>query len=311
MSEVRPEVPCPFCSRAAPKALRARDTNQPGISSDEVFDYYRCGACGLWFLSPVPADLEDRYPQEYYALPARPQFETGMDAEVYKLNLLRPHQPTGSLLEIGPACGFFAGAAKRAGYDVSVIEMNAACCRYMREEVGIQVHESSDIVGTLRSLPKFDVIALWHVIEHLPDPWEVLRGAADRLNDGGVLVFATPSPDAIQFRLLRSLWTHLDAPRHVFLLPMQQMVSFVRGLGLQVQEATCLDEGSLYWNKFGWEQSVRHLSTQRQRTLSRVGRLAAAIAGPFDRIEGAGAAYTIFATKGRMPPVSTIEGGTD
>ena len=245
----------------------------------------------------MPTDLEERYPEEYYTLPDPAHFETGMNAEGYKVDLLRPYRPTGTLLEIGPACGYFAGAAKRAGYDVSVIEMNAACCTYMREQVGLRVHQSADIVGTLRSISKFDVIALWHVIEHLPNPWEVLRAAADRLNAGGVLAFATPNPDAIQFRILRSRWTHLDAPRHVFLLPMPQMVSFLRGLGLHLEEATCLDEGSLYWNGFGWEQSLRHLSTKGQRTLSRLGRLVATVAAPLDRSNGAGSAYTILARK--------------
>jgi 2-polyprenyl-3-methyl-5-hydroxy-6-metoxy-1,4-benzoquinol methylase len=277
--------------------LRARDTNRPQVGGDERFDYYRCGACGLWFLSPVPADLQDRYPEEYYTLPGPEQFARGMDAEAYKVDLLRSHRPTGTLLELGPACGYFAGAAKRAGYDVSVIEMNAACCNYMRERVGIKVNESADIVGTLRSLPKFDIIALWHVIEHLPNPWEVLRAAADQLTDGGILVFATPNPDALQFKALRSHWTHLDAPRHVFLLPINQMVSYVRGLGLLLEEATCLDAGSLYWSTFGWEQSLEHLAHRGKRFLNWAGKLIATTATPLETAEGAGAAYTIVAVK--------------
>jgi protein-L-isoaspartate O-methyltransferase len=290
---------CPFCHQDAPKVLQAKDTNRVGVGRPgERFDYYRCSSCQLWFLHPVPDDLVDRYPSEYYSLPGPEQFAEGMRAEAYKVDLLRPHRDRGSLLEIGPACGYFAGAAAAAGYDVSVIEMNPACCAYMRDRLGIRVHQSDDIVGVLRTLPRFDVIALWHVIEHLPDPWSVLRAAAERLSDGGVLAFATPNPDALQFRILRSAWTHLDAPRHVYLLPSRHMVSFVSGLGLTVQDVTSLDAGSIHWNLFGWEESFAHFAPRGRRYLRRIARGVARIAAPLETKQLAGSAYTLIARSG-------------
>jgi 2-polyprenyl-3-methyl-5-hydroxy-6-metoxy-1,4-benzoquinol methylase len=287
---------CPFCDSSCERALTARDTNH-FASSGETFDYYRCAACGLWFLSPVPADLHTRYPEDYYTLPTREQFEAGFAPERYKVDLLRAHRPQGSLLEIGPASGYFAGAAKRAGYDVSVIEMDPRCCDYMRAYGGIGVHQSADVPGTLRTLPSFDVIALWHVIEHLPDPWATLRAIADRLAPGGVMAFATPNPDALQFQLLGARWTHLDAPRHVYLLPIQQMTSFVRGLGLRVLEVTCRDEGSLHWNEFGWEHSIGHLWMRQRWRLGKLGKAIGTLTAPLEERGAKGSAYTLLAIK--------------
>jgi 2-polyprenyl-3-methyl-5-hydroxy-6-metoxy-1,4-benzoquinol methylase len=75
---------------------------------------------------------------------------------------------------------------------------------------------TTDIVGTMQARNKaYDVIAIWHGIEHLPDPWAVLRQCAQQLAPHGVLVIATPNPDSIQFGIFRQYWVHLDAPRHV------------------------------------------------------------------------------------------------
>jgi len=220
-----------------------------------------------------------------------------MKAEAYKIELLHPYRRGGSLLEIGPACGYFAGAALKAGYDVSVIEMSSACCAYMRDKGGIDVHESSDVPGTLATMAPLQVIALWHVIEHVPDPWALLRAAAERLATGGVLALATPNPDALQFKILGASWTHLDAPRHVYLLPIQHLVSFLSGLGLSIREATCLDEGSRYWNTFGWEESLGHLTKRGRRFAKGLGRGVARMMAPLDHRDGAGSAYTIIAVK--------------
>ena len=69
---------------------------------------------------------------------------------------------------------------------------------------------------------------MWHVIEHLRRPWEVIERAAANLQDGGVLAIATPNPRALQFKLLRRRWAHLDAPRHLFLIPSRRARASLR-----------------------------------------------------------------------------------
>ena len=93
--------------------------------------------------------------------------------------------------------------------------MDGRCCRFLRETVGIDVLEGPDTIGLLKSAPTVDVIVLWQVIEHLPDPWGVIAAAVERLAPNGLLIIDTPNPEAFQFRVLGSRWAHVDAPRHV------------------------------------------------------------------------------------------------
>ena len=63
---------------------------------------------------------------------------------------------------------------------------------------------------------QFDCITLWHSLEHLRDPLEILRSVRKRLSPHGVLLVAVPDFGGIQSRLFGRKWYHLDVPRHLF-----------------------------------------------------------------------------------------------
>ena len=78
----------------------------------------------------------------------------------------------------------FAKLASDAGYRYTGIEMDARCCAYLRSELGVEAIESDAPGDVLAQLPPSDAIALWHVLEHLPDPWGVVERAAANLAPG-------------------------------------------------------------------------------------------------------------------------------
>jgi len=279
-------------------AVRAGDRNRR--LSNAHFIYYRCRRCGTLQLLPIPADLDRYYPPDYYAIPASiDALRAACGAERYKLGLVRRFLPEGRVVEIGPAVGAFALTMQEAGYGVSVIEMDAACCRFLREMVGLPVHETADPVAALAAAGSLDVVALWHVIEHLPNPREVIAAAARSLRPGGILIVAAPNPQALQFRLLGSRWTHLDAPRHLALIPPAQLVALGRSLGLELGLLTTVDEGTLAWNRFGWRESLAGSLRGRygRFALRRVGSLLSFVAGPIERRDALGSTYTIVLRK--------------
>ncbi|MBC8074611.1 MAG: class I SAM-dependent methyltransferase [Chloroflexales bacterium] len=289
---------CPHCAGAAALAFRTRDYNRR--LSDERFDYYRCARCGLLYLSPAPRDLGRYYPANYYAVPvALPQLAAAADLERYKIDLVRQFVLAGRLLEIGPAYGSFAYLARQAGFAVETIEMDAACCRFLLEVVGVSAVCSSDVPAALEVMQPFDVIALWHVIEHVPDPWRVLDAVAARLRPGGVVVIAAPNPDAFQLRLLGSHWAHVDAPRHLTLIPAALIEQALRPHGLHTVLRTTTDPGSIGWNHFGWEMSLRTWGRWRPaRLLLRLlGRAVGVLAQSIEQRDGLGATYTLVLRK--------------
>ena len=210
------------CLFAPPTAPSFATTDRNRHLSEERFRYCRCDRCGTFSLAGIPADLDRYYPTEYYAIPSSREWLTANARhEQYKLDIIRRFVVDGRLVEIGPAVGAFSLAAQEAGFDTSAIEMDAACCEFLRSVVGIRVQETDDPVAALAATGPFDVVAMWHVIEHLPNPRAVLSAAIAALRPGGIVALAAPNPAAFQFRLWRGRWTHVDAPRHLSLMPMQ------------------------------------------------------------------------------------------
>jgi SAM-dependent methyltransferase len=137
--------------------------------------------------------------------------------------------------------------------------MDADCCRFLTESVGVGAVCSDDPGAVLPGMGPFDAIALWHVIEHVPDPVRLLQAAAGRLAPGGALVVAAPNPASLQLRLFGPRWTHLDAPRHLQLIPAAALERLGAEHGLHAVLVTDTDPGSLGWNAFGWRYSLRNL----------------------------------------------------
>jgi protein-L-isoaspartate O-methyltransferase len=242
--------------------MRTRDYNRRITS--KVFDYYRCATCDLLFLSPVPDDLGKYYPDDYYAIPqSLRRLDQIAERQRYQIDLVQRFVSGGRLLEIGPGFGVFAHLARKSGFEVETIEMDERCCRYLREVVGVGAIQSDDPAGVLQRVEPQQVIALWHVIEHLPDPWLCLQRAAERLTPGGILVIAAPNPQATQFRLFRSRWAHVDAPRHVQLIPARLLVQWLSRCGLEPVLITTNDQGGRGWNTFGWQRSLMNMSCRR------------------------------------------------
>jgi SAM-dependent methyltransferase len=252
---------CPFCGGNSRAALTAWDRNKE--ITDQRFTYNRCELCRTVFLVNVPDDLARYYGGSYYGWNADGEPPSRTDSflrevESYRVRLLRQYVEPAAMIEIGSGTGGFAAASKEAGFDVTAIEMDARCCDYLADRIGVNARQSNQPVKVLRTLPLVRVVAMWHVLEHMADPAEVLAAAADRLEPGGVIAIGVPNPCSIQFRLLRSRWTHLDAPRHLCLIPGQTLIEHARGLGLRPLRLTTTDPFGKHCNLHGWSYGFAH-----------------------------------------------------
>ena len=289
---------CPRHGVPAPRFLAAIDFNRR--IDGGPFEYHRCPDCGWVFLHNVPDDLSGYYPEDYYPVPSSTtELSAASRHERYKIDIVHRFKRNGRLCEIGPAHGAFALEARLAGFDVTAIEMSADCCRSLRELAGVRAVQSDDPAVELPRLGTFDVIALWHVLEHLRDPMRVLGAAARALAPGGILIVAAPNPESWQFEVLGSRWPHLDAPRHLNFLPLPLLTRELESARLRTVWTTCLDAGSRAWNRFGWQMAAANLARSRAARvpLGLAGRLLAEILRPLDDREGRGSSYTLVAAK--------------
>lgn len=293
------KISCSYCNAESIPYFHSRDYNRK--VTKEIFVHYCCPRCGLIFISPIPQNLGDYYPQEYYFIPETVDFlEANSAHEKYKIEIIQRYVKQGRLLEIGPSLGCFTYLAKKSGFESEAIEMDVRCSKFLNEVAGIPTINSTDTCAALKTLEPFDVIAMWHVIEHLPNPWETLGVISEKLNPGGILVLAAPNPNAFQFHVLGPFWPHVDAPRHLMLIPSQVLIEKMATLGMKVELITTTDEGGLGWNVFGWEYFFSNLSAPpRIKKMLRIfGRATAKFFSPIEKIEGKGSAYTMVFSKG-------------
>jgi 2-polyprenyl-3-methyl-5-hydroxy-6-metoxy-1,4-benzoquinol methylase len=289
---------CPLCGAATTLAFSTLDRNR--ALSDERFHYRRCEGCGVLHLQNVPANLAAFYPSEYFAVPTVEQLRAeAAGHERYRMQIVGRHVGGGRLVEIGPGNGIFSIQALDAGFDVAAVEADPGACGHLRETLGIEVVQSTVPQDALVTLGPADAIVAWHVIEHVAAPWALLEAAAASLRPGGVLVLATPNPRAFGLRLLCGRWPHVDAPRHLFLLPHEAVIGRARAHRLEPVQLTATDPGGLHWNAFSWHWLLRRPrpSPLRDNVAHLAGRTIAAALAPIERHGLRGAAYTLVLRK--------------
>ena len=142
-----------------------------------------------------------------------------------KLRLLKPFQSKdGSLLDIGAGTGYFLRAAKNSGWDVTGIEPNASARTLANSK------EPNTVFGseTLQHLTpqSFDVITLWHVLEHLPDLDNDLKLFKKLLKPNGRIIIAVPNFKSFDALYFKDYWAAYDVPRHLWHFS-QQSITYV------------------------------------------------------------------------------------
>ncbi len=211
------EVPCPLCG-ADDYRVKVEDTMGTRVADPRVHytctssafgehgRIVQCRSCGLVYMNPRPhheavvenyGDVED---QEYI------EEEQGrLETFAESLQLVRRYRPSGRLLDVGCHVGTFLTLAEQAGYEVAGVEPSRWASEIARGRIGGGVH-----CGAVEDAPMpeggYDVITLWDVIEHLPDPALDIRAIHGALRPGGVFAVSTMDVDALFARLAGRRW---------------------------------------------------------------------------------------------------------
>ena len=129
-----------------------------------------------------------------------------------KVNLISTdNNQSGSLLDIGAGTGDFLKQAKTANWNVFGIEPNKSA-RDLAFKKGIELKENIDDYKE----QTFDVITLWHVLEHLPNLEETIKKIESLLKPNGVLIIAVPNFKSYDAAYYKNHWAAFDAPRHLW-----------------------------------------------------------------------------------------------
>ena len=86
----------------------------------------------------------------------------------------------------------------------------------------IKIHENTNELSD----NSFDLITLWHVLEHLPDPEETFKKIFNLLNKSGYLIIAVPNVYSIEKDHYRENWAGFDVPRHLWHFSTPFLINF-------------------------------------------------------------------------------------
>lgn len=166
-------------------------------------------------------------------------------------HLRLPHSGA-TLLDIGCGAGEFVAEARAAGWDAVGIDPDpAAVASGCAAGLPISTMSLAEVAASRGG--SFDAVTLAHVLEHVPDPVELLALARTALRDNGVLWLATPNLDARGHHRFGRSWMHLDPPRHVVMLGARALDLALARAGFEVARAPVSASGTVA----SYEQSAR------------------------------------------------------
>jgi len=171
---------------------------------------------------------------------------------------------------------------QRAGWSCAGLEPNDAAAGIARQRgVLVETAGLQDLVGARDDL---DMITLWHVLEHLPDPGQAFDIINNLLRPGGKLVFCVPNLDSLAAAFLGASWSGYDTPRHVHTFSRQGLQGLAEKYGFRVLDRRCFFGGydSMCYDLSFW-LSDRQAAPWQRRLLIGIARSLAgrAISAPF------------------------------
>jgi len=231
----RKHIPCNLCGSA---------DHQP-YCPENGLGLVQCSRCGLVFVSPRPD------PNELYALYGETYFHNDESGTVGYTNYLRDEAnirktfagrlahlerfvKPGKLLDVGCAAGFFLDEAQGRGWAVQGLDVSSFAAHYAAERFGFDVRQGS-FTDLDYPAGDYDLVTLWDVIEHVPDPKAYLQRAAALLRSGGVLALATPDVDSLPARLTGKRWVGYKlSEEHVYYFSARTLSRMLDEVGFEV-----------------------------------------------------------------------------
>ncbi|MHB8160077.1 MAG: class I SAM-dependent methyltransferase [Thermoleophilia bacterium] len=254
---------CDICGGEVASIELSDISDNSGISTQK-FSIVRCEACGHHGTHPLPkpSELSSYYPETYYAhvgsgfsfknklkwtskrlcYRREPVLEDSDhdEAQVRFSHLgsflAEPPLCRGRrLLDIGCGMGEYIQFANSCGWFASGVEIDEKAVK-LGQNAGLDI-----LQGNAEHLPvdsnSFDVVRMWHVLEHAYSPTKVLSEIYRVLSPGGFLLLSVPNFASSQRQVLGNCWPHLDIPRHLHHFSPESLETILESNGLQKQES--------------------------------------------------------------------------
>lgn len=234
---MKPVSACPVCAASVLRAPRAFKRAEGVLR--------RCRACGSLYADPqyevheLPAIYEeDFYDEERTARDGRPvwgEAQEPLTYETYARVLLarypRLRKAGARVLDYGCGLGQFLVAMKRRGADCLGIELSEIAARRVRETTGIEVLSGAEDALEAQPDGAFDLVTLFSVLEHVPDPARLAGLVRQKLAPGGILCAVVPNVASLKALLMRGQCHEFQMRTHLSVWSMRGARTLLKAAG--------------------------------------------------------------------------------
>ena len=187
------KISCPICGGNQTYTVRKQ------IRNSDIHKVLKCHNCDLVFLSPLPDEMvlkdyyNEQYRIEYDGNTIEERFKSDLDEAEIRLDRLGALLSPGiDLLEIGSGSGAFLKKSSDSGANVTGIEYDLIAQEWINKKLNLKNFESLDMLPTDQ---RFELIVMFHVLEHVADPIKFITDIAERLKPTGTIVIEVPNID--------------------------------------------------------------------------------------------------------------------
>ncbi len=240
-------VPCPSCGQSAGNNLLWEIPDRLWFP-DHYFHLVRCDRCRFIYLNPRPdgKEMEQHYPDFFYT---NAEFPNVMpSAFLWRMRQIEQRQQGGRLLDVGCGDGFFLTFALQRGWDVSGLDNSPGAIQVAREKLGDRVSLGTLLEASYSS-DSFDVVSLFEVLEHLPNPMDHLWEIHRILKPGGWVYVSVPNFASLERLVFRRWWVGLDAPRHLQQFTPKSLHFFLKESGFDAVDVRSINADKIQMKK--------------------------------------------------------------
>lgn len=230
---------CPWCgSEDSHIHLWIRDE----FLSHEEFQIHECPKCGLLFTEPRPSKekIGEYYKsEEYYS---HQENKHGFIPKIYEkvksVNLKKKYRistkgmKTGKVLDIGCGVGDFLHTMEQKGWECTGVEPSKDAKNIARKRIKGKLFAPEEVIKMQEA--SFDLITMWHVLEHVDDlKWE-LEQLTRLIKPDGRIVIAVPNYKSYDAQFYKELWAAYDVPRHLNHFNQKTLANIFKTKGLNL-----------------------------------------------------------------------------
>lgn len=228
--------------RAPSKCILCNSSRRTLLFQEGEWTVYKCAECGLGFLDPRPDqdELQNLYGNDYFSSHYdeglkidSPEMKRRISQEDHRVKFFRGLKRHGKVLDIGCGMGYFLYACRIYDYEVEGMDVSDDSASYVRNELKIPVTTGSIEKINFKD-DSIDIITMWHILEHTPDPRKHLKKARRWLKPDGLLIVDAPNYEGTDAQKMWNSWSGWSLPYHLYHFTSDTLVSMLEKHGFKI-----------------------------------------------------------------------------